>query len=145
MKNCRSMFASPAVAGGVSEQSSIRFDLSGSPFYGCRALTGYAGEIRIPNKKEKSCRVTTLFVWYHQESNYAIKCLYLFEFVFRPKGLSPAVAPPKNRTTLQGFTGSISYYDAKITFYFEKQADVRRFCSTSKRNRISAKDCVIES
>lgn len=65
--------------------------------------------------------------------------------VFRPKGLSPAVAPPKNRTTLQGFTGSISYYDAKITFYFEKQADVRRFCSTSKRNRISAKDCVIES
>ena len=39
MKNCRSMFASPAVAGGVSEQSSIRFDLSGSRFTVAERLT----------------------------------------------------------------------------------------------------------
>jgi hypothetical protein len=40
MKNCRSMFASLAVAGGVSEQSSIRFDLSGSRFTVAECLTG---------------------------------------------------------------------------------------------------------
>ena len=40
MKNCRSMFASPAVEGGVSEQSSIRFDLSGSRFTVAERLTG---------------------------------------------------------------------------------------------------------
>lgn len=40
MKNCRSMFASPAVEGGVSEQSSIRFDLFGSRFTVAERLTG---------------------------------------------------------------------------------------------------------
>ncbi len=45
--------------------------------------------------------------------------MYIFELDFGKRDCLPAVAPLEKPHHFAGFHGLISYYDAKITFYFK--------------------------
>lgn len=70
------------------------------------------------NKRDRPEAISSK--WYHQGSNHAIRWLYLFELDFGKRDCLPRLLHRKPHH-LQGFTGSISYYDAKTTVYLRNE------------------------